>query len=525
VSDVAAMDDLAATAAWLRSVRNDPYKFVMEAFDWESDDLKRSGGPVQWQRDVLEMVRDGLVTPQGAIRICIASGHGVGKSALISWLVLFCMSTRVDCKALVTAASDDQLHDRLRAEIAKWHTRFRAAEFFVVNATSVESVDTNHKFTWRADLRAFNPLRPEVFQGIHNQGSMILIAMDEASAVPDIIYETLEGAMTDADTEILWIAAGNPLRPSGPFYESFDEDSGWRRMHVDSRTISFVNQAQIEEWRKKHGGDDSDFFRKRVKGEFPRLGSSGFISSEAVREATERPLVKEPRWPLILGVDPARYGDDNTVLYARRANDARSWPPLSFNGLNTIQIADEVMRFCNKHGVDVVMIDGIGVGAGVFDILRHNNVNVIDVQFGAKADQGTGEKLGNKRVECWWLMRFGLEHGLCIVDDPQLRDDLVAVEYFYNTAGATMLEPKDALKKRGLPSPDIADALSLTYAYQNFAMPEQHQRGAPGDRLVVHEYDPYSEAAMKGEPYPEAAARVYANEPEREWNPLEQRWV
>src|SRR5215471_3388257 len=276
---------------WLGSVSKDPLAFVLGAFPWNEADgtLAPFNGPEAWQAAILEKVRRGL--PLGrAIRLATASGHGVGKSALVAWLVLWAISTCPDSNGVVTANTETQLKTKTWAELGRWYQRFIAKDLFVLSATALYSRDPAHERTWRIDQVPWSERNTEAFAGLHNQGRRILVVFDEASAIPDVIWETTEGALTDANTEIIWTVFGNPTRSTGRFRECFPggrHASLWQTTQVDSRQISFTNKAQIAEWVEAYG-DDSDFVRIRIKGVFPRTGEQEFISAAAVESASMR---------------------------------------------------------------------------------------------------------------------------------------------------------------------------------------------------------------------------------------------
>jgi hypothetical protein len=202
-------------ATWLSEVANDPVAFVEGAFAWGEGELAHSKGPEPWLRWLLEQIRDGLMTPGAAVRIALASGHGTGKSAVCSWITLWAVSTFPDSRGLITASSESMLMTRFRAELRTWFRRFKAQEFFELTATSLISRDVAHEQTWRVDLLAWNENRPEAFAGLHNKGRRILVIFDEASAIANSIWETVEAVATDADAQVIWLVAGNPLHPTG----------------------------------------------------------------------------------------------------------------------------------------------------------------------------------------------------------------------------------------------------------------------------------------------------------------------
>ena len=221
-----------------------------------------------------------------------------------------------------------------------------------------------------------------------------------------------------------------------------------------------------------------------------------------------REIVPNPREPMVLGVDVARFGDDASVIYPRRGLDARSILPMTFQGISVDRLVDKILEFCSQQRVEVIFVDGGGVGGGVVDMLRKHNLPVEDIQFGGRADRGDQIKFANKRAEMWGALREGLKY-LAIPASSELRDQLIGPEFDYNLRGELQLEKKSDMKRRGLASPDIADALALTYARAVFQRHDIDWTNS-GDHLVQSAYDPFSPEAMKGEPLPESHGRYYA---------------
>ena len=488
---------------WLASVSGDPHAFVMGAFPWgeEGSRLEHDTGPEPWQQDILCLVRDGL--PLGsAIQLATASGHGVGKSALVSWLIIWALSTFPDTRGVVTANTETQLKTKTWAELGKWFHMFIGKEHFNLTATAIFSQDPAHERTWRIDMVPWSERNTEAFAGLHNKGRRILVVFDEASAIPDVIWETTEGALTDANTQIIWCVFGNPTRNTGRFRECFPGyrfAAAWQAKQVDSRTVSFTNKDQIESWIKAYG-EDSDFVRVRVKGIFPRVGEMEFISAQDVEESSTREAQSFPNDPLVIGVDVARYGANESVIFFRKGRDGRSLPPLRFQGLSTVALAAEVAKVCAQFRIDAIFVDGGGVGGGVVDNIRALRLHCFDVQFGAKADGigwatgAEGERFGNKRAEMWGAMRAWLKIG-AIPHEADLKAQLVGPTYTYNLRNEIILEKKEDMMKRGLDSPDIADALALT-----FALPVANHANAgdvfPQGPLVESEYNPFAPERM-----------------------------
>src|SRR5215471_1241087 len=249
--------------SWLGSCTTDPLAFVKGAFPWgeQGTILEKEEGPEVWQAEVLRMVAEGLIDLRQAIRIATASGHGVGKSALVAWLIIWAISTKPDTRGVVTANTESQLKTKTWAELGKWFHLFIGREHFKLTATCLFHVERER--TWRIDMVPWSERNTEAFQGLHNKGRRLLLIFDEGSAIPDLIWEVAEGAMTDADTQIIWCVFGNPTRNTGRFRECFPGHryaKFWQTKQVDSREVRFTNKEQISSWIGAYG-EDSDFVR------------------------------------------------------------------------------------------------------------------------------------------------------------------------------------------------------------------------------------------------------------------------
>jgi hypothetical protein len=475
---------------YLASFAHDPLGFVMALFPWGTGELADRYGPEPWQKGVLERIGKGL-TPDQAILEAIASGHGVGKSALVSWVILWATTTAVDTRGVVTANTETQLKTKTWAELAKWHRMFIFRDLFKLEATCLFAIETGRQKTWRVDMVPWSERNPEAFAGLHNQGRRVFMVYDEASAIPDLIFETSEGFLTDRDTERLWLICGNPTRSSGRFRDAFDQDR-WHTTQVDAREVSFTNAEQIKQWAEAYG-DDSDFFRVRVKGVFPRVGAQEFIPHYLVAEARTREAEPQRFDPCVMGCDIARFGDDETVLVLRKGRDARSIPATRLRGVDTMTVASRIVEIAQAYRCDAVFIDGTGVGGGVVDRCRQLRLDVIDVQFGSRPQVidplARAEKYANKRAEMWGAMRAWLSVG-AIEDASELADQLVGPTYGYNAQDAIQLERKDDMRRRGVASPDWADALALTFAWP--VAPNLAAGGeGPHRALIEDDYDPF----------------------------------
>lgn len=492
-------DDLLSLLAYLA---DKPYEFVIACFPWgePGTDLENRTGPDTWQIELLQSIQSklqsGHLDSVGAIREAVKSGHGVGKSACVSWLCWWALATAVGTRGRVTANTEKQLRTVLWAEIMKWHQLFLGRELFRCTATAIYSADPNQEKTWRIDAVPWSDENPEAFAGLHNFGKRLLYIFDEASAIPDKIWEVVDGAMTDANTQLLWIATGNPTRNFGRFHDCFDTNSNWSHRTVNSETSAFSNKAELEAWKLKWGWD-SDFYRVRVRGEFPNSSELQLIPVEAVRSARARPPISWPGEAKILAVDIARFGSNESVAIFRVGKDARTIEGSRWRGLSVPESAARIAGLISREAPDAVFIDEGGVGGGVVDNVRLLGHSCIGVNFGASASSRPGGTLvANKRAEMYVSLRDWLREGGAIPDDQELEDQLVSIEYHFNKKTEIQLMAKEDMRSLGRPSPDWADALAMTFA---FPVSARRWRGAA---QMKFEYNPYTTAALN-EPQPE----------------------
>lgn len=438
-------DDLEAL---VRATAADPAAFVRVAWP----DVV----PDAWQAAALRHVAEALVSGR-PVRLAIRAGHGVGKGTLASWLIIWFVLTRPDCAGVVTANTWAQLRTKTWREVALWRQRLRPELGALLDQTAHRLSHRLSPDTWGVDAIPWSEERPEAFAGLHAEH--VLVVFDEASAIPAPIWETVRGAMTTPGA--MWVVLGNPTRSSGPFYEAFHRHRAlWTRMRVDARWSSRVDRAEIEEMINAYGLD-SDFVRVRVTGEWPSTSGAGLIARDVVDAARRRVVEDDEGTPIIMGVDVARFGDDRTVFAFRRGRDARTIPWRVFRGLDTMRVVGEVMAALNTVRPHAIAVDGVGIGAGVIDRLREQGVLVHDVQSGGAATEP--HRYRNRRAELYVMMRDWLRTG-AIPDSQDLADELTMIEIAYDSAGRLGLESKADMKRRGLPSPDEADALALTFA-------------------------------------------------------------
>lgn len=447
----------------IAKVRRDPVEFAKRFFPWGEGELADFTGLRKWQNNVMVTIRDHLNSPKRhqPLRIAVASGHGIGKSAQIGIVINWAMSTCEDCRVVVTANTENQLRTKTWPEVAKWTRLSLLAQSWNVPAMSIYSTEPDKEKSWRADAIPWSENNTEAFAGLHNKGKRILVVYDEASKIADKVWEVTDGALTDEDTEIIWLAFGNPTQNTGRFRECFGKyRAQWVTHQIDSRDVEGTNKVYLDEFVATHG-EESDMVKVRVRGQFPSQSTAQFIASQTVEDAQGRAIQRDPGAPLILGVDIARFGDDKSVIRGRMGRDGKVIPPIKWSGMDTVFSAGKVAQAIDVYKPAAVFIDGGGVGGGVVDILKSQNYRVTEVNFGSAASES--KKYANKRAEMWGDMRDWLATG-AIDRDADLRDDLIWPEYLFDKDTRLILEKKEDMKKRGLASPDDGDALALTFA-------------------------------------------------------------
>jgi hypothetical protein len=418
--------------------------------------LKDETGPDLWQAEYLAELGEAVKTGQHVFK-ATASGHGIGKTALVAWIVHWFESTRPHNQAVVTANTGEQLLNKTWRELAKWHSLSINRDWFEWTATKFYFKD--FPSDWFASAVRWSKEHSEAFAGTHEKFTLMIF--DEASAIADPIWETGEGAMTTPGA--IWLVFGNPTRNTGRFKECWGKFRNiWQLKQIDSRTAKKTDKAQLQRWIDSYG-EDSDFVRVRVKGVFPRAASTQFISEEIVDQAMARgDEVEQAAYlhsPIVIGVDVARYGDDQSVILIRQGvyiHDIRK-----FREKSTVQIAGYVVESIKKFDPTAVFVDVIGIGAGVVDQLRHTGYNVIEVNSSDKPTKE--EENSNLRAEMWANMRDWLKKGI-LPRDEELRGDLLAPEYGFDVRNRLQIERKEDMKARNLASPDVADALAMTFA-------------------------------------------------------------
>src|SRR5690606_25246911 len=304
--------------------------------------------------------------------------------------------------------------------------------------------------------------QPEALQGIHSDH--VLLVADEASGVPEQVFEAAAGSMSGENATTILL--GNPVRGSGFFYDTHHRLSGqWKTLRVSCEDSPRVSKAYIQEMAARYG-EESNAFRVRVLGEFPLTDDDTVIPLELVEAATQRDVETNPHAPIVWGVDVARFGSDKSALAKRQANQLLE-PVQTWSGLDTMQLTGVIKAAWDaltpsERPVEI-LVDSIGMGAGVVDRLRELGLPARGINV--SESPSLGQTYSNLRAELWYKARAWLAaRDSRLPPDDDLKAELVSPRYKFTSSGKIQVESKDDMRKRGLPSPDRADAFVLTFA-------------------------------------------------------------
>jgi hypothetical protein len=465
---------------------DNPYNFVMTVFPWRQPGtpLANESGPRDWQKDELLQIHAHIVENRKRVargedpkvyKSATASGRGVGKSALVAWLNLWHMSCHFGSTAIVSANTAEQLTTKTFGEIGKWYTMlpnkfwFERLQTKIMPAPWMESqmgkprdqggYDTDIQYNYVSG-QLWNEDDPHAFAGAHNPNGM-MVTFDEASGIPESIWVVTRGFFTEKSIYRFWLAFSNPRSGQGAFFDCFHIDKpNWYTRQVDAMSIKGLDNAELQEIIDKYGPDSREA-RVEVRGEFPQQGDRQFISRAVVAEACTRQLDRsDDNAPLAIGVDPARFGDDHTVICFRRGRDARSIPPVVMKNADNMEVANKVAHLIDQFNPEGVFIDA-GAGSGIIDRLREMGYKIWEVNFGtASVDQ----RYFDHRTELWQAMKDWLPGSMLDPYNRDLADQLCWPEFeFMGREDKLKLESKEKMKKRKLRSPDHADALAVTF--------------------------------------------------------------
>ena len=439
------MKDLSSLYAdFVAAYRDEPVLFVTEVL---------GADPLPWQREFLMHVA------KGERRISVRAGHGVGKSTACAWLLLWHMFTRLPQKSVCTAPTAGQLFDALFSEVKHWAQKLPAPLRDTIEIYSDRIVQRGAPESSFISARTSSSDRPEALAGIHSEN--VLIIVDEASAVPEPVFEAAAGSMSGHSATTVLI--GNPTRNTGLFFKTHHQlSSDWQTMHVSCLDNRLVAKDFIKQIAATYG-ETSNAYRVRVLGEFALRDDDSLIPADLVDSAMIRDIALDTTQDLIYGVDVARFGSDRTVICKRRGNvviEFRHW-----SGEDLMSTVGRIVHEANTDKPFEICVDSIGLGGGVADRLRELGYNVRDVNV--SESNALNQQAAKLRDELWIAAKDWLEtRSVKLPKDDELRQELIGPTYSFTSNGKIKVEGKSEMKRRGLRSPDLADSLCLSFASQ-----------------------------------------------------------
>ena len=442
----------------------------------------------QTQEDIIRSVRDNHET-------VVASCHGAGKSYTAANVALWYLFNHKPSVVITTAPTDRQVRGILWKEIRLAHGRARIPLGGKL-LTQELKLDTNW-WAWGFTAPEYDPDR---FQGFHEVN--ILVIVDEAAGVSEQIYEAIDGVLTSEHSRLLMI--GNPTSAAGRFGQSFKtpgiskftisafdtpnfttfgiteedvENGTWEEKITSDLPAPYLVTPQWVAKRFIRWGKDSPLYQSRVMGRFPTQGTDTLIPLDWIDRAIKADL--KPGEPVELGVDVARYGQDESVWVLRKGSVARIHETKAMG--DTMETTGISVRGRKETGASNIKVDADGLGAGVYDRLKELGEPATEMRSGMSASDS--ERFANKRAEWWWGLRERFESGdIDIENDEELVAQLSNIKYKINSRGQIQIESKDEMRKRGLPSPDRADALMLAFAKEDRVEPIRLRARSVGRR-------------------------------------------
>jgi phage terminase large subunit len=428
------------------SSENGPMLFVREIL---------GAVPEAYQEDLLRAVG------RGERKISVRSGHGTGKSTTLSWAMIWFVLFRFPCKVVVTAPTTAQLYDALFAEMKRWLNELPEALQVLLEVKTDRVELTAAPSEAFISARTSRAEQPEALAGVHSDH--VLLVVDEASGVPEQVFEAASGSMSGHSA--ITILAGNPTRTSGTFYETHTRLAGhWYTLHWSCIDSPRVSDAFVDEMKLRYG-EDSNAYRIRVLGEFAQGDDDTIIPLHLAEAAKTRDVRLSANTRPIWGLDVARFGSDRTALckrYGAVVTEVETW-----KGLDLMQTVGRVKAqfdgMLPSERPSEILVDVIGLGSGVYDRLRELGLPVRSINVSEAP--AFGNTYNNLRTELIFRFRGWLEQrGSRLPDDPELIAELTSIRYSFASTGKMKAEGKDDMRRRGLKSPDKADAVFLTFA-------------------------------------------------------------
>ena len=461
-------------AKTLHRYYDDPYGFVLDAFPWgEPGPLQDEKGPDDNQKEFLQSLGAEVKRrkfnghdPVMPILMSESSGHGTGKSAMGAWLTWWILSTRPTSLGTVTAGTYTQLETKTWAAVQWWGKLCITLHWFDVQASGIYSKeDPEH---WNVTAQTCRKENFQSFAGQHARTSTSWYLFDEASEVPDLIWETANGGLTDG--EPMFFAWGQCVRNTGEFYQVTHGGKAerWNTRSVDSRSSRFTNKDLVAQWAKDYG-EESDYFRVRVLGMPPSASELQYIDRARVDAARKRVVATLPEDPLIAGFDVSGGGKAWNVIRFRRGLNMNVLPAIRIPGeqdpdrTRRVALCGELLNDRREgHQLSALFID-TAFGAPIAATLKAMGfTRVHEVAFGSESPD---PHCLNLRAYMYMKMKDALLLAGLPPDDENLAQQLCLPGYHIREAGSKLvIESKRDIQGRGEKSPDDADALALTFA-------------------------------------------------------------
>lgn len=458
--------------------------------DWFEPFIKNQN--ITWQQWLILVSIEKSLRGEASRKISVASGHGIGKSATMAWVILWFLFSFFDAQVPCTAPTSDQMYDVLWKELNLWIGRMPDLIKDKYEWQSSHIRMTESPETWFARAKTASKENTEALAGVH--ADHVLTIADESSGVPEQVFNTAEGAWTSGD--ILVILISNPTRTDGYFYDTHHKlKANWQTMSfssIDSPIIDRKYEAQIAE---RHGRDSAEY-GIRVLGKFPDAGAmddAGYVNLLPERAIYEEPVRGDVIFPssAILGVDPAGDGDDKTSWVIR--DNFKAYKIHEESKSTAKSIAEKTITFITEYDLNPynVIVDSFGVGADVgkeIAIASRGRMSVTTVNVGELSDSETEQELYlNKRAEFYWKMKMWIQSGGIIMENKNMKEEILSIKYKRNLKGKIQIMPKVDMKKRyGTRSPNDADAFSLTFMRD---IPKQSQSEMDRAQRIIDEMD------------------------------------
>lgn len=444
----------------------DPLKWVLGIYPWgdRGTFLANAPGPDLWQVDVLNAIgRELLLVDTGqaatnAAQVAVGSGHGSGKTALEAWIIQWWFSTRGSPAANCTAGTDTQLKTKLWRELSKWHAVSANAHWFEWTATAFKlrenPISAANAIPWSEN-------NAHAFAGLHEADPLAIF--EEASVIPQVIWDTQEGAFTTPGG--LWLVVGNLTEPSGPFYDCFGRNKKyWLTFNIDTRNTRMADKVRIAQWLDQFG-EDSDFFRVRVMGLPPRGGGTRLITAEILDAAVAREM--DEQWihtdtPLIMGIDPGGGGNLTAITLRRGPLIKPEWL-IRFSEHNQMRVASLIAGYLSKFRPDYAFIDAHGIGKPIYDRIKDMGYPCLMPAYAGDVS-ATVDRLRYFNPRAEWCGRFAQWLLVSkIPPDRDLRDQALAQPMETRNMRLQLMS-KSEMREHGLQSPDTFDSVLLTFS-------------------------------------------------------------